>query len=403
MRKLTITLGVIWVICTLTFASTQASTIAVTGQAAPGANGARFRSFGAPSINRKGDVAFKAGLSGGSAMSGIFVASGGQILNVALSKDQDGKGTAAYFDFGDPVINDSGDVAFFGRTGNGMHITEGAVVLQRGPNLVEIARSGQPAPGTSGNFAELERHGLALNNSGAVVFDATVSGTGSVEGIFSTSGNGVGPIVLSTDPRFGHFSGLALNDAGQVAFVAVVRGAVPSTGAFLADSHGIRAVAAEGQIASDGTQLGRLSSPSINDHGEIAFIDNEVSHGRFTSIDPKGVFVATGIGIQTISKKNQAAPLLAGYFQHPIIVTPSAGNEAVIFRAADASGGSAVMVKTSTGLQPLVRNGDQAGSGSTYALIGSASLAPSGQFAFVARLNDKSGDVGLFRGTTALQ
>jgi hypothetical protein len=403
MRKLLINFAVIGVLCTLTFAATPTSTIAVTGQAAPGANGARFSSFGAPSINRKGDVAFRAGLSGGSAISGIFVASGGQIMNIALSKDQEGKGTAAYFDFGDPVINDSGDIAFFGRTGNGMHVNDGAVVLRRGANLMEIARNGQPAPGTTGNFEELAQYGLALNNSGTVVFHARVSGTGSAEGIFSTSGNGVVPVVLSTDVRFGHFSGLALNDAGKVAFVAFVRGAVPSTGAFVADRDEVRTVAVEGQIASDGTQLGVLSSPSINDQGDIAFIDNEVNHGRFTSIDPKGVFVARGSEIRTISKKAQTARLLSGYFHHPIIVTPSAGNEAVIFRAADTAGGSAVMLKTSAGLRPLVRDGDQAGSGSTYAVIASASFAPSGQFAFVSRLNDKFGDVGLFSGTIALQ
>jgi hypothetical protein len=80
----------------------QTVTIARDDIAVP--TGGRFISFRDPDINNRGQVAFEAEMSGGSADFGIFRGEGGNLTSVFVA-NQSAPGGGAFEDFGNPVIN----------------------------------------------------------------------------------------------------------------------------------------------------------------------------------------------------------------------------------------------------------------------------------------------------------
>jgi hypothetical protein len=92
---------------------TDTKVIAKTGDPAPDGNG-RFAAFDPPLLNSSGTVAFGATMSGGDIDSdeGIFRGDGTTLVQIARTPQVVPGGDGVFFSFGFPTINESGQVAF---------------------------------------------------------------------------------------------------------------------------------------------------------------------------------------------------------------------------------------------------------------------------------------------------
>lgn len=148
-------------------ATTGPRAIVLTGQPAPGTNGGVIASVTRPSVNGLGDVAFRSRVTGSAVLFGIFLARGGSISRIALSGELAPNGLP-FGEFGEPALNDSGQVAFRVRLGRGFD--NQGVFFYSGTSTSTIAVTGQNAPGTSGTFGVLGPAGPLLNNAGKIAF-----------------------------------------------------------------------------------------------------------------------------------------------------------------------------------------------------------------------------------------
>jgi hypothetical protein len=253
------------------------SKLAAVGDAVP--SGERIAGFGenpAAAINDAGTVAFAAQLGGGKATSGVFVASQGKLVAAALSgaaAPDAPQATLAGFE--QPVLNEAGDVAFLVATRRGREAGE-AIYLWRKGQLSKLVASGDRAPG-GGIFSNFGNP--ALNNKGEVAFGALIKQGSSPGGIFVSSGTQIHSILAAGAPAptggiFARFSErLDLNDAGAIAFSAVLRQGGPESAVFVVENDLPRAIAAIGDAASGGgTYAAFVSWPAMSNDGAIAFI-----------------------------------------------------------------------------------------------------------------------------------
>jgi hypothetical protein len=97
-----------------------------------------------------------------------------------------------------------------------------------GATLTTVALSGDPAPGTSDNFAGFT--GSVLNDAGQTAFRGSVNSSSTTNtGIWSEGGGSglalvarEGNMAPGTSDNFINFLGLSLNEPGQTAFVGVL-------------------------------------------------------------------------------------------------------------------------------------------------------------------------------------
>ena len=159
--------------------------VARRGQSAPTGPGS-FVDFSEPLINQSGQVAYRATLgnagSNASNDEGIYLFDGVETVQI-VRRGQDhptglGKFSFLHREF---TVNDIGQVTFNGR------ITEGSgadsttfygLYRSDGSDLVEIVRIGQAAPTGPGSFASIVSPFHAMNNRGQVAFMASFSGEG---------------------------------------------------------------------------------------------------------------------------------------------------------------------------------------------------------------------------------
>jgi hypothetical protein len=254
--------------------------VALAGDRAPG--GGVFSGFArhpVPSLNDAGAVAFAASLAGGRAVEGIFVFSGGRLRTVALTGAASPAvpgGTFAALDL--PAIGDGGDVAFVATVRRGRETVE-ALYVERRRQLRKLVAQGDPAP-EGGAFAAFGAP--AMNARGAIAFAALVEGRAAPGGIFVADGGRVHRIVAAGDesPVGGIFAKLSdrvgLNEAGTVAFTAVLKDAPTARGVFVADPGGeharVRAVATLGEAAPGGGVFSNVGLwPALDRGGAVAF------------------------------------------------------------------------------------------------------------------------------------
>lgn len=251
--------------------------LAAVGDAVP--SGERIASFGenpALSINESAAVVFAAGLTGGKATSGVFMAQNGRLTAVALSgaaAPEITGGTLA--DFEPAAINDAGDVAFLASVRHGRESGEAIYLWHRG-ELAKIAGTGDAVPG-GGLFSGFGNP--ALNKQGEVAFGAVVEQGPILGGIFASSGK-VARLVLaagSPSPTGGIFARFSerieLNAAGAVALSAVLRQGGPESAVFLIDGDVPRSMAAVGEPAPGGGSFAGFASwPGLSEAGAVGFI-----------------------------------------------------------------------------------------------------------------------------------
>lgn len=205
----------------------QTVTIARDDNSPP--TGGSFTFFSDPVMNDRGQVAFFAGMIGGSADFGIFRGEGADLAPVFLT-NQIAPGGATFADFGNPVINSHGQVATLASlTNSASHI---GLFVGDGTDAVAIALEGQAAPkggNYGGGVGKVSFQGpTRFNDRGDVAFDATLTGGTSASGVFRGNGDRTttvalaGTIAPGTTGTFKSFDDFKLGIDGRVAVIATL-------------------------------------------------------------------------------------------------------------------------------------------------------------------------------------
>jgi hypothetical protein len=194
------------------------------------------------------------------------------------------EGGSFTFDFEPYGINNRDDVAFVADVTTG---GEG-VFLGRQDNLLQIARTGEPAPG-GGTFDAFDLGRMGLNSQADAVFGFQLTPfllpLGRNAGLYRYSGtaHSLTPIIVpgvTPAPGGGVFAGVnfnaSLNNSGDAAFSAIV----PTTagisgnlgiGVFRTQQDQIAGVVVPGDAAPGGGVFDFAQNPWINSGGDIAF------------------------------------------------------------------------------------------------------------------------------------
>ena len=279
-------------------------TVALSGQPAPQTSyDVAFANFEAPVLNRFGQTAFKAFLSGtglnSANDSGIWSEGyGDHNLNLVARAGSQAAGVSDggnYSFLGLPVLNGNGQTAFNANLiGIGVDDSNNVGIwFEHSSGLKLIARRGDQAPGTPSGVLF---NGLAppvLNDAGQTAFWAGLIGPGltlTSTGFWSEGSGTLDLVVRAGDYALGTPSGVkysgfvdspVLNAAGQIAFLGLLSGSnVDSSnnrGIWSETFNDLELVARQGNPApgtSGEASFFRVYSPVINTSGHIAFAAN---------------------------------------------------------------------------------------------------------------------------------
>lgn len=286
------------------------STVALSGQAAPGAGGATYAFFAEPALNNAGETAFLAFLTGDGVTSandqGIFTSAS----LVARKGDMAPGAGAPFGDFRSlPVLNKSGETAFVAAIASAAPGDQG---LFKGSGLV--ARRGGPAPDGS-VWRAFGR--VALGDSGTVVFTAQTRDTGSAGSLFTETAsiaeaNGQVPVIEGAEYVSLRNSFPSVNASDQVAFVTRLR--VPGDAdeaIFRTTDATVDTIVArrlDPAPGLDGVTLNFLGAPSINDAGDVAFQASLAGAGVTPGVNSLAVFGPGGL----VARGGDVAPGTGG-------------------------------------------------------------------------------------------
>ena len=326
--------------------------VVVTGDPAP--DGISYFAFGdGPGgprfdFNDLGQVSFTANLvstSGGESDDfGIFRSDEGTLTQVARIGDlaPDGSGTLGFDGLSGTLLNNSGQVAFYGSVfQSGVHSGDG-IFRSNGITTTEIVRDGVTAPDGNGDIFSAVRSGL--NDLGQVVFTSHLTSRNGFlpdKGIFLSDGATITQIARAprgfVDPADSNrrfhpdFELTSFNNVGQVVFSRFdgnldVYPPEGRMGMFLGDgSSTITPIYRAGDIAPDGSRLSsrtwvfgsvsgaRLDNTEVraNDVGDVAF--RAFLGGRFG--DDVGIYVyRDGEELLPVARTGQQLPDGDGFF-----------------------------------------------------------------------------------------
>lgn len=292
------------------FAGTPGSlqAAALLGTAAPA--GGNYSVFRPPVLNGAGQVAFRATLTGGSSSQGLFAGVPGSLQTVALSSTAAPVG-GNYIAMGDPVLNGAGRVAFVALLTSGS--SPEAIFTGAPGSLQTAALAGTAAP-AGGNYSSFSSFvGPVINGSGQVAFAATLTGGSSTQGIFVGAPGAVQAAALTNTaaPAGGNYSGFVtsvLNGAGQVAFQASLTGGSSTRGIFAGAPGAVQATALQGTAAPAGGNYVSFFNPVLNGAGQVAF-RADLTGGSSS----RGLFAGAPGAIQTVALLGAAAPRGGNY------------------------------------------------------------------------------------------
>jgi hypothetical protein len=256
--------------------------IAVSGSILPGTGGGTPTLNFEPVLNNAGQTAFYAPITGGTTTGGIFRSSSGSALTPIALQGQSvtAAGGGTWASLGNPVLNNAGQIAFgAGITGG---TSTAGIFRSSGSELIPIALRAQSATGAGvGTFSSLGTP--ALNDAGQTAFYASIAGGTSTSGIYrsSSSGSALTAVALqgqsATGAGGGTFSdfsvgGYAMNDAGLTAFRADIAGGTSTQGLYLGDGRETVAAQLQGAALAGKTVSSlSFSSSSLNRHGQFAY------------------------------------------------------------------------------------------------------------------------------------
>ena len=265
--------------------------VALTGQEAPGTNGALFSAggFQLPVIDESDRVAFVAGLDStapSGTRAGIWSEGPGSLTLIAREGDTAPQTSNQFTPFfSDLIINDLGQVAFRGvLRGEGVSAGNDRGVWSEGKgDLALVAREGDSAPGT-GEIFTLLTNPLVFNNLGHTAFRANLSGSTGTDSVWSESNDLLAPVGRTSliqpppDGSFTSFRNPVMDSDSRSCFYASVSG---PPGEHTVQSEGpgsLQAIAQSGASApgcdlnNDSFPYGSVDiEPDINNDGLTAF------------------------------------------------------------------------------------------------------------------------------------
>ena len=324
--------------------------------------------FGCAAINARGDIAFRAGRlapDGFNTIDGIYRANADGTLTT-IAEDQ------RRFDFigVNPSINDSGQVSFAAILDGGKKSSTQSILRGDGRKLTTIATTADRF-----NFFGFD---TSINNSGEVAFTAELDEEfGSDEGLFSGTGGkrGVTTHYLASTSEFdGSDSRPSINDSGNIAFVESVDFA---RGIFVGREGEFTTV-----VESDPSDPSvGFEAPILNDAGTVAFEKTSFDETAQQSVEEIVKIDADGTSTVVADTRGE----FASFGFRP----PSLNNGDVAFLADLDSGGSGIFVGPDPINDRVIFTGD-ALDGSTVQNITfcEEGLSDTGELAFVAQLAD---------------
>jgi hypothetical protein len=232
-----------------------------------------------------------------------------------------------------PVINSQGDVAYRARiAGPGVDITnQWALWKTNGGPLELLVRQGDPAPGTSVNFATLWV--VRFNDAGQVGISADLtsidSGTQPQSGLWLSNGNALelqvkdfslAPGVAGAEFNISQSTPLLLNSSGQFAFRAFMRQSAASgvdatndQGIWSSGTGSLQLVAREGSqapgVVAGGNFFG-FDPPKFSNDGKTAFIASLAANALLgiTSANSTGLWSDANGNLQLVARAGDQAP-----------------------------------------------------------------------------------------------
>jgi hypothetical protein len=206
------------------FRSDNKQTVAIARDDVSAPTGGVFTIFGNPVINDRGQVAFYSNMSGGSGDFGIFRGDGNELKPVFVA-NQIAPGGALYEDFGDPVINQSGQIVATASLTNST--SRSGLFVSDGSNTVTIALEGQAAP-KGGNYARGFFFPIRMNDNGEVAFTTGLTGGTRGNAVFRGNGDHTTAIAISgtnapgTTGTFDSFRDFQILNDGRIAVIATL-------------------------------------------------------------------------------------------------------------------------------------------------------------------------------------
>ena len=262
------------------------------GDVAPGGGTLTLRE-GTSARNDHGAIAYVAFVNGSTATQGIFRNDGKQ--TVAIARDDIRAPTGGSFTLlGTPVMNNSGQVAFFSELSDGFGIFRG-----EGGDLTPVFVTNQSAPGgaTFADFGE-----PTINNHGQIVASASLINSTIHSGLFVGDGTNAIAIALQQQPapKGGNYNGnffgrTKLSDRGEVAFNAGLTGGTSTSGIFRGDGEKTTTIALRSSNApgTTGTFATFRDYLLLND-GRIAFIATlNLGVGGVNTTNNMGIWIGT--------------------------------------------------------------------------------------------------------------
>ena len=384
-----------------------------------------FIGFVRPSLNNQEQVNFTGALLG-LGNYGIYLSDGaGGLSEVAQSHEPAPNTEGVFYSrFHEPLVSTTGHTLFMNsteyRASRPYSSLRQSLFLSDGLNAPElVVEIGDAAPNGNGTFEFI--NGEGLNASGQVVFYGQLTGaTGSPstdQGIFIRDSASSPTRVARSGQAFGPASAAfesfwlrpRINDAGHVAFIAELTntpgGNSDDTGIFISRTPGgLTTIAREGDTVPNGD--GTFSDLdfngnhlSMNNSGQVAF------RGLLSGTGSReGLFVGDGVDpLRTIARFGDSAPDGDGTIR--LVSSPvinDTGQIAFWMQFQNTSGqglgdNGYYLSSPSGAIERVVRLGQQAPGGGTFAYLSWMALNNAGQVAFVSELNAfGSGERGLF-------
>jgi len=237
------------------FVGTGAGETSIVLKGDPTPAGGTYDMFRYPGGSHSEHVIFVADIAAGPPDVGIFRYQGTAGSSIALSGDTaPGTDEGTFTDFHYPAANASGDVVFLASVDGSVPLA--GIFVDLDGDLRPVAIENAPAPQSSGGTITSVPAPPAIAGSGDVVFPAGISGgsVGAAVYRYAAASQSLSPVVLAGDAApdtggasFVSFGAVAANDAGQVVFQATLSDG--RLGIFLAGPATVPSVGTSGLTA----------------------------------------------------------------------------------------------------------------------------------------------------------
>lgn len=312
------------------------------------------------------------------------------------------------------VINEAGQAAFTGRmkeTSGGFLDVQGLFLYEpETEEVIQIARMGQKAPGTVGNWMGFAGGSiqttpfLALNDSGQIAMFATTTGDAGFPNL-----TGAGPYLFSKDeiiniamldgpdPRglgtWNLFSSIGLANNGQMVFhgrVEIDPNNIP-LGLFVTDpsDNSLKTVMMVGDAIPGSTDtVTSVDHRGINNVGQIVVLGDD-SDGDDEEQDKQDIWLADINGFERLVNDDEPVPGGTGVFDRMYFADINDEGEIVfegrLRESADGPAiGSGAFLIDEEGVHPIGQDDQDSVTGLELALFGTPRINNNGQMVFQA-------------------